>query len=174
MSATTDPARETAAVFAGARLADHYRRVYQAMRDLPICNPSLDIEAIGFRPYGDHAIGVILTPWFMNLTVCAAGAEALPLRPLGETAHWPLPAGRVSFIVGRLDGFGRVDSCSLFSPMNDFADHAAARAVAVAALDELFDPGSADWREAARRRPAGLDRRSLILGARRGAANVAP
>ncbi|MGD9656620.1 MAG: [NiFe]-hydrogenase assembly chaperone HybE [Methylocystis sp.] len=174
MSVTTDPAREAAAVLAGVRLADHYRRIYDAMRDLPICNPALDIEAIGFRPYGDHALGVILTPWFMNLTVCAAGDEELPLRPLGETAHWPLPAGRVSFIVGRLEGFGRVDSCSLFSPMNDFADHAAARAVAVAALEELFDPGSADRREAAGRRPASLDRRSLIFGARRGAANIAP
>jgi [NiFe] hydrogenase assembly HybE family chaperone len=174
MSATIDSAREAAAASAGARLADHYRRVHDAMRDLPICNPLLDIEAIGFRPYGDYALGVILTPWFMNLAVCAAGAEELPQRPLGETAHWPLPAGRVSFIVGRLDGFGRVDSCSLFSPMDDFVDHAAARAVAVAAIDELFHPGSADRREAAGPRPASLDRRALIFGASRGAANVAP
>jgi len=174
MGVTIDPVREAAADFAGARLAAHYRRVHEAMRDLPICNPLLDIEAIGFRPFGDHALGVILTPWFMNLTVCAAGVEELPARPTGETAHWPLPAGRVGFIVGRLEGFGRVDSCSLFSPMDDFADHAAARAVAVAALDELFDPGSTDRREANARKPAILDRRSLLFGAKRGEANVAP
>lgn len=174
MGATTDPACEAAAVVAGLRLADHYRRVYEAMRDLPICNPLLDVEAIGFRPYGDHALGVILTPCFMNLMICAAGAEELPSRPTGETAHWPLPVGRAGFIVGRLEGFGRVDSCSLFSPMDDFADHAAAHAVAVAALDELFDPGSADRRETEGRKPAMLDRRSLIFGAKRGEANVAP
>lgn len=174
MSATTDPARETAAILAGARLADHYRRVYEAMRDLPICNRSLEIEAIGFRPYGDQALGVILTPWFMNLTVCAAGVEALPARLLGETAYWPLPAGSVGFIVGRLEGFGRVDSCSLFSPMDDFADHAAARAVAIAALDELFDPGLADRRDAKERKPSALDRRTLIFGAKRGTATAAP
>lgn len=174
MGATTDPTREAAAVFAGARLADHYRRVHDAMRDLPICNPMLDIEAIGFRPYGDYALGVVLTPWFMNLTVCAAGAEELPPQPLGDTAHWPLPAGRVGFIVGRLEGFGRVDSCSLFSPMDDFADHAAARAVAIAALDELFESGSSDRREDDGRKRAMLDRRALLFGARRDVSDVAP
>jgi [NiFe] hydrogenase assembly HybE family chaperone len=173
MSATVDPARE-AAICAGARLVDRYRRAHEAMRDLPICNPALEIEAIGFRPYGGHALGVILTPWFMNLTVCASGAEELPPRPPGETAHWPLPAGRVGFIVGRLECFGRVDSCSLFSPMDGFADHAAARAVAVAALAELFEPAPADARGAAAQRPAMLDRRSLLFGAKRDEATVAP
>ncbi|MFZ3179551.1 MAG: [NiFe]-hydrogenase assembly chaperone HybE, partial [Methylocystis silviterrae] len=151
-----------------------YRRVHEAMRDLPICNPALEIEAIGFRPYGGQALGVILTPWFMNLMICAADAEELPPKAPGETAYWPLTAGRVGFVVGRLEGFGRVDSCSLFSPMDDFADHAAARAVAVAALDELFDPALADARATAARRPALLDRRSLIFGAKRDETHVAP
>jgi hypothetical protein len=57
--------------------------------------------------------------------------------------------------------------------MDDFADHAAARAVAVAALDELFDPALAEARAAAARRPALLDRRSLIFGAKRDAPNLA-
>ena len=173
MSAMVDAAREAAATLAGDRLADHYRRVHEAMRDLPICNPALEIEAIGFRLYGGHALGVILTPWFMNLMICAADAEELPPKAPGETACWPLTAGRVDFVVGRLEGFGRVDSCSLFSPMDDFADHAAARAVAVAALDELFDPALAEARAAAARRPALLDRRSLIFGAKRDAPNLA-
>jgi [NiFe] hydrogenase assembly HybE family chaperone len=173
MSAMVDPAREAAATLAGDRLADHYRRVHEAMRDLPICNPALEIEAVGFRPYVSHAVGVILTPWFMNLMICAADAEELPPKALGETAYWPLTAGRVGFVVGRLEGFGRVDSCSLFSPMDDFADHAAARAVAVATLDELFDPALAEARAAAARRPALLDRRSLIFGAKRDAPNLA-
>lgn len=174
MSAMVDPAREAAATLAGARLADHYRRVHEAMRDLPICNPALEIEAIGFRPYGGHAVGIILTPWFMNLMICAADATELPPKAPGETAYWPLTAGRVGFVVGQLEGFGRVDSCSLFSPMDDFADHAAARAVAVAVLDELFDPALADTRAATARRPALLDRRSLIFGAKRDEAHVAP
>lgn len=174
MSAMVDPTREAAATLAGARLADHYRRVHEAMRDLPICNPALEIGSIGFRPYGGQALGVILTPWFMNLMICAADAEELPPKAPGETAYWPLTAGRVGFVVGRLEGFGRVDSCSLFSPMDDFADHAAARAVAVAALDELFDPALADARAAAARRPALLDRRSLIFGAKRDETHVAP
>ncbi|MEF3365169.1 [NiFe]-hydrogenase assembly chaperone HybE [Methylocystis sp. 9N] len=174
MSATTDPPREEAAVLAGAQLADHYRRVHEAMRDLPICNPRLDVAAIGFRPYGDHALGVILTPWFMNLMICAAGSDELAPRPVGETAYWPLPAGRVGFIVGRLEGFGRVDSCSLFSPMDDFVDDAAARAVAVAALNELFNPAPEEARDAVAKRSAMMDRRSLIFGAKRGEANIAP
>jgi [NiFe] hydrogenase assembly HybE family chaperone len=173
MSATTDPVRDAAAVLAGARLADHFRRVHETMRDLPICNPRLDVAAIGFRSYGEHALGVILTPWFMNLMICAAGSDELAPRPVGETAYWPLPAGRVGFIVGRLDGFGRVDSCSLFSPMDDFVDDAAAHAVAAAALDELFDPAPEDARDAAARKSPTVDRRSLLFGAKRGLANIA-
>lgn len=173
MSSMVDATREAAATRAGARLADHYRRVHEAMRDLPICNPALEIEAIGFRPYGGHALGVILTPWFMNLMICAADAEELSPKAPGETACWPLTAGRVDFVVGRLEGFGRVDSCSLFSPMDDFADHAEARAVAVATLDELFDPALGEARAAAARRPALPDRRSLIFGAKRDAPNLA-
>ena len=173
MSAMVDPAHEAAATLAGARLADHYRRVHEAMRDLPICNPALETEAIGFRPYRGHAVGIILTPWFMNLMICAADAEELPPKAPGETAYWPLTAGRVGFVVGRLEGFGRVDSCSLFSPMDDFADHAAARAVALAALEQLFDPALADAPVAAAQKAALVDRRSLILGAKRDETHVA-
>ena len=160
MSAMVDPAREAAATLAGARLADHYRRVHEAMRDLPICNPALEIEAIGFRPYGGHAVGV----WFMNLMI-AADAEEFPPKAPGETAY--SAADRRAR--GSLECFGRVDSCRKL--MDDFADHAAARAVAVAALDELFDPALADARAAAARI---LIERSLIFGAKRDEAHVAP
>ena len=30
-------------------------------------NPALAVEAVGFRPWEDHWLGVMVTPWFMNL-----------------------------------------------------------------------------------------------------------
>ena len=41
-------------------------------------------------------------------------------------------------IVGDLPDFGRLDACSLFSPMQDFAGMDAALEAARAALTELF------------------------------------
>jgi [NiFe] hydrogenase assembly HybE family chaperone len=155
---------------AGERLADYYRAAYELMRDLPICNPRLDIEAIGFRPFGDHACGVVLTPWFMNLTICSADRAALPSVSAGEAAQWRLPAGEVGFVAADIEGFGLVYSCSLFSPMDDFVDQAAARATAAAVLEALFEEAS----PAAASAPAPLeasrlDRRAMLFGARRDA-----
>ncbi len=125
----------------GERLAQHFRGVYVgSMADAPICNPALDVAAIGFGVLADKAIGVVTTPWFMNVV-----AVPLPGAPnikgaSGETAALLLPAGKVDFLVGDLDGLGRILMCSLFSPMGEFVDQAAAVATAEAALAALLDP----------------------------------
>lgn len=149
---------------AGDRLARHYRGVFEtAMRDVPICNLRLDVEAIGFRSFGEAAIGIIVTPWFMNLAICGVEGCDLPKAPFSTTAQWLLPAGCIDFIVGHVEDFGRVDGCSLFSPMDDFADHEMARATAEAVLSALLDPAPSPEPE---RSPSRYDRRALLFGAR--------
>ncbi|TRL26617.1 [NiFe]-hydrogenase assembly chaperone HybE, partial [Methylosinus sporium] len=118
--------------------------------------------------------GVTSTPWFANLIVTAPreGAEA----PFPDPTQLQLrfPAGDVDFNVSEIDGFGRIAACSLFSPMDDFADHDAARTAARAALDALLDP---TLNEAPKREPeptAALDRRALFGGRRRGDEEASP
>jgi len=145
----------------GARLAALYAAVHAGpMRDAPICNDALEVEAIGFRAVEDRAVGVIVTPWFMNVVAT------------GSCQILALPAGDVEFVGSEMAGFGLILSCSLFSPMFDFADMAAARAVAREAMAALFDP--ALLIEDARKATAEMDRRALLRGAFAGRAEARP
>jgi [NiFe] hydrogenase assembly HybE family chaperone len=147
----------------GERLAAAYREIGdRAMRDLPIYNDALGVEAVGFRPYNGTIVGIVVTPWFMNVVISAgemaweASVPSLRLR---------FPAGDIDFAVSEVASVGRIASCSLFSPMFGFADMVSARATAEAALAELML--SADSEEAVRRRaPATstIDRRNFLRG----------
>jgi [NiFe] hydrogenase assembly HybE family chaperone len=140
------------------------------MRDLPVYNPALGVEAVGFHTYEGRAFGIIVTPWFMNIVLAPLEAPADSAAVPGATVRRMLPAAPFDFTVGTLDGFGTIESCSLFSPMHEFADHAAARAAAEAALAAICDPqfgkDDADDPAAPSSRPAAgtIDRRSLLRG----------
>jgi [NiFe] hydrogenase assembly HybE family chaperone len=127
------------------RLADgleaHFLDVHErSMKDVPICNENLAVASTGFRPWRDWAIGIVVTPWFMNIVAAPfAGAPPVAVAP-GETQSLGLPAGMVEFLAADLDGFDRLLLCSLFSPMQDFVDQDAAIATARAALDVLLEP----------------------------------
>lgn len=145
---------------AGAALALRYRAIHEgAMRGLPICNPLIAVEAAGFRAHDGIAVGIVIAPWFMNLVAAAIPEGApLPAAAPGEKRRLALPAGEIEVTVGELEGFGRVDACSLFSPMAGF-DQESARAAAEAALKALFEPPEPEAAE----QPA-LDRRAFLRG----------
>jgi len=131
-----------------------FRRVLRTqMQDMPMVNPALTVEAVGFRPWADHWLGVLITPWFMNLWLMPR--VLAKWQPIGEreSRHYVFPAGVFEFIGGRDLALGDYQACSLFSPMFEFSDAAHARATAVAALDALFDRASRDLGEIAVRAP---------------------
>lgn len=149
---------DEAAIDIGERLAALYRAIRSGpMRDMPVCNDALDVAAIGFRPFGEWAIGVVVTPWMMNI-VCAQETGVAP----AARRRMALPAGDVDFVASRLDGFGTILSCSLFSPMFEFTDMASACETARAAIGALFDQAFFDA-PPARTAPT-LDRRALLRG----------
>lgn len=112
------------------------------MQGLPMVNPALVVEAVGFRPWADHWLGVLVTPWFMSLWLMPRCVDRWQASGARETRHWVFPAGVFGFIAGHEPGLGEYQACSLFSPMFDFASAGAARAVALAALQALFErPG---------------------------------
>jgi len=130
-----------------ARLMDAFRAVAQRMAGIPIVNPALDVEAIAFAPWEGHWLGVMLTPWFMNLTLTPRDPAAWrPLLP-GAKRSYRFPAGDYEFVGARDDTIGEYQVCSLFSPLFEFDDHETARFVAMLAREALFDPANAEAEE---------------------------
>ena len=116
------------------------------MRDVPILNEAMPVKAVGFREWGGHWLGVLITPWFMNLMLLprdGAAEDTGGRLPLGEKETHGFPAGNFAFIQGEEDGLGRYQMCSLFSPMFDFAEAEAAVATAEAVMVSLFEGGEA-------------------------------
>jgi len=118
----------------------------ERMEGVPMLNPALEVEAVGFRPWREHWLGILITPWFMNVVLMPRVDAAWQTVGERETRHHLFPGGVFEFIGGREATLGDYQACSLFSPMFEFADQREARATALAALDALFDPAS---REAA-------------------------
>jgi len=128
------------------------------------------VRAVGFRPWGEHWLGVLVTPWFMNLMLLPRVAAHWHPIPERESRHFVFPAGVFEFI-GAVDAeLGNYLACSLFSPMFEFDDMAAACDTAAAALQALFDPahrGAGPAVEAATPAEApALSKRAFLFGAR--------
>lgn len=109
------------------------------MAGLPICNPELAVEALGFRrgPAGQW-VGMLITPWAVNLLCLPGEADTWPAVPAGGRHDWHFPSGDYEFTVAKEEQLGIYHLCSLFSPALEFESHAAARLTAMAALDALF------------------------------------
>ncbi|MFA6220136.1 MAG: [NiFe]-hydrogenase assembly chaperone HybE [Erythrobacter sp.] len=107
----------------------------QRMAGIPVMNPALGVAMRGARKLGEDWIGVLVTPWFMNFMLLPC--EQADQR-IGTKRELALPSGRYQAIWNFEDDIGGYWSCSLFSPMFEFADMDAAIATADAALDEIL------------------------------------
>jgi [NiFe] hydrogenase assembly HybE family chaperone len=121
-----------------------FRRILaQTMADVPIINPALHVEAVGFGRWQDHWLGIVITPWFMNLVLVPGAAETWQSVAPGLRLFRKFPSGDFAFLGSEEPEVGEFQSCSLFSPMAQFADQAGAREVALAALEALqSDPAA--------------------------------
>lgn len=120
------------------------------MADLPILNRRLRVEAVGFHAWEDSFLGVLITPWFMNLMLVPRDTdESTSARHSGDTSTVTFPAAEFEFIDGEEPGIGRYRMCSLFSPVFEFEDHAAAVETAAAVLEQLLTPAGDDDEQAA-------------------------
>jgi len=107
-----------------------FRRIESTtMAGVPILNPALSVRVIGMRPFEAEWLCVLTTPWFMNLMLLPdVPGESTPAAGTKSTVTFP--AGRFEFIQGHGGDIGAYRSCSLFSPMFEFADQEAAEATA--------------------------------------------
>ena len=121
-----------------AALVRHFEKIdREHMQGMPIVNPELYVEAVGFRKIEHHECGVLITPWFMNL-VLLPGTDEWSGVPQGSTVGYSLPAGRYDFMTSRDDTLGTYLTAVLFRTVVDFPDQATARAIASELLEQLF------------------------------------
>jgi [NiFe] hydrogenase assembly HybE family chaperone len=138
-----------------ARLQSVFRTIGATrMQGLPFVNERLAVEAVGFRRWEGRWLGVLITPWFMNLVLLPDDPRRWHSAPVRATRSYALPAGVFDFIAGYEEGVGEFQSCSLFSPMFEFSDQEVARATALAALAALFDRAARAGVEGPRDGPA--------------------
>jgi [NiFe] hydrogenase assembly HybE family chaperone len=130
------------------RLEAAFRAVEARMGDLPFINPQLKVEAVGFAPWKSYWLGVMVTPWSMNLVLVARDPAAWRSLPPGEKRRYVFPAGNYDFVSATDPAIGEYFACSLFSPMLDFLDHDTAVVTARVAREALFDAAHADTPEA--------------------------
>ena len=125
-----------------------FNTVAERMRGLGFVNPELRVQAVGFEPWEDHWLGVLVTPWSINLMLLPRDRTLWrPVRP-GDKQRYAFPAGDYDFIDAIDPLVGEYRMCSLFSPALDFQDHDAAVLVATLALSALLDPANADTPDA--------------------------
>jgi [NiFe] hydrogenase assembly HybE family chaperone len=123
------------------------------MHGVPILNPALRVATVGFEVVGLPAVdaaadagdaplsamGILITPWFMNLVYFSLARQDQPALVGSSRAH-VVGTQSFDFIAAHEERFGNYAACSLFSPMFEFKDQATAVATAEAVLAELRKP----------------------------------
>jgi [NiFe] hydrogenase assembly HybE family chaperone len=124
------------------------------MLDMPVLNPALSVQASGFIRYQQDWLGVLVTPWFMNLLLLPEQGSVWQMQAPGNKFSQSFPYGVFEFTVANEAQLGVYALCSLFSPMFQFEDQAAAVAAAEAALQGLLASPA----------PRAVSRRNLLRG----------
>src|ERR1035437_2877962 len=150
-------------------LIELFQRIDAGMRDLPIYNDKIVIEATGFLPFSDgELLGVVLTPWLMNMITLPIEPVPKNMAEIGRTVSIELPAGKGAIVVGGDETIGLYKAHSLHSPVLNFTLPGQAQAEARRMLALLMTSPDVTA-EAAAGNGSGtnrLDRRALLFGHR--------
>jgi len=127
--------------------AYHLEQLYEKIRlermvGIPVLNDRIRVQAVGFRVWEGHVLGVLVTPWFMNLMLLPGQDDEWSSFRIGSKYLYTFAAGSFEFIFGEEPGLGHYKSCSMFSPMFEFESHEAAIIAAETIIPALFDAGN--------------------------------
>ncbi|MBT3206010.1 MAG: [NiFe]-hydrogenase assembly chaperone HybE [Gammaproteobacteria bacterium] len=116
-----------------------FERIHlEQMQGIPILNSAIKVQALGFQLYQGRVLGVIITPWLMNIVMLPKQNEEWSNMELGHKQPHKFPSKNYKFMVNNIDGIGPCQTHSLYSPMRDFASHEQAVTVAQEFLDSLM------------------------------------
>lgn len=136
------------------------------MHDLPIYNHELQVEAIGFRLFGDNLIGVLITPWFMNFIMLPRDKVDMDLTAVGRKVEIALPSGTWTFTAGGDRIIGAYQALSLHSPVLNFKTQELARIEAQRRFNALMTAPSMEESAGPPEKDASIDqgRRAFFRG----------
>ena len=128
---------------AAQKLADVFEVVHREhMAGLPLLNKRLHVETLGFQVYAGRLVGIVVTPWLMNLVMLPNADDAWDAPELGHKLPQEFPGGTYKFMVNEVDGLGRYLSHSIYSPMREFQNQNHALAAAEAFMRTLMTPAT--------------------------------
>ena len=120
-------------------IEETFEKIHQEnMQGIPILNPAIRVQALGFQLYEGRVLGVIITPWLMNVVILPKADEDWSEMELGHKQPHAFPSKIYKFMINEIDGIGRCQTHSLYSPMRDFANHQQAVNMAQHFLDNLM------------------------------------
>lgn len=127
-------------------LQDCFREIGRTRMDgVPLLHCELQVQAVDFacvrHEVTDVLQGVLITPWFMNLVQLPVQACADRQR-VGLSQRHAVGSAEFAFIGAYEPSLGAFEACSLFSPMFEFADQAAALKTAQEVLGQLRLPAA--------------------------------
>jgi len=102
------------------------------------------VAAIGFRRYEGDWLGVMVTPWFLNLFLLSGGGTLWGDIPAGERRHVVLPCGTLQFIADDDPELGPYQYCPLIAPVSHVPDRMAALTAAGSAIATVLAPPPAE------------------------------
>ncbi|WP_419796528.1 MAG: [NiFe]-hydrogenase assembly chaperone HybE [Terasakiella sp.] len=109
------------------------------MAGIQILNNDLVVEAVEFQQWDERVIGMMVTPWFINLIMLPKEGENWECTKLGEREKFNFPQKECPIMINEIEGFGFCKTYSLYSPVNDFPNPEAARIAAAIFLRDLLD-----------------------------------
>ncbi|HIF17689.1 MAG TPA: [NiFe]-hydrogenase assembly chaperone HybE [Cycloclasticus sp.] len=111
----------------------------ERMSDIPIVNHKINVSLIGLQDWNGSYLGILITPWFMNIILLPNQPDEWSDIPELSNETHVFPSGKYKFLMGFEPDIGKYQTCSLFSPMFEFADNQAAIETAQAAISELMN-----------------------------------
>jgi len=122
-----------------ASLEQTFRRIQrEEMEGIPILNPAIQVQALGFHECQGRVLGVLITPWLMNVVMLPGEGEDWSGMELGHKQPQKFPSKTYKFMINEIDGIGPCQTHSLYSPMREFASQQQAVSVAQSFLDALM------------------------------------
>ncbi len=110
----------------------------EQMQNVPILNDALKVEATAFIKYKDNCLGILITPWFMNVVLLSDKPEVEQKLEIGSKQEHKFPSGSYEFTVNEVDGVGYYQSHAIYSPMMDFNNQTDAKIKADEFMTQLL------------------------------------
>lgn len=122
-------------------LAERFQQIgAERILGLPIYNDKLTVEAIDFQECKGGLIGVLVTPWFMNVMLLPEDTRPYQMQELGEKVNYVLDSGEHEFVIGEDEAVGRYLFRTITSPTLCYKKQIAAVNAGSKALSTLLTP----------------------------------